>query len=213
MPEGDTLRKLSRALGPRLLGRQVRITRLRGAPTHARLPSGRVEAVEALGKHLLIRIAGTDGRGQVLRTHLGLWGGWHQYAPAESWRKPARQAWVVMEAAGAVFVCFNAQAVEVMRADGVRGQVLRARLGPDLLAEDTDIAPLPARAREILTADAPLTDVLLDQRVAAGIGNEYKSELLFLAGLSPHRTLGSVDDETLVSLFALARDLLLRNLG
>lgn len=48
--------------------------------------------------------------------------------------------------------------------------------------------------------------------MAAGIGNEYKSELLFLAGLSPHRTLGSVDDETLVSLFALARDLLLRNL-
>jgi endonuclease VIII len=100
-----------------------------------------------------------------------------------------------------------------MRADGVRGQALRARLGPDLLAEDTDVASLPVRAREILPADAPLTDALLDQRVAAGIGNEYKSELLFLAGLSPHRTLGSVDDETLVFLFALARDLLLRNLG
>jgi formamidopyrimidine-DNA glycosylase len=108
MPEGDTLHKLSRALEPRLLGRQMCITRLRGAPAHARLPSGRVEAVEALGKHLLIRIAGADGRGQLLRTHLGLWGGWHQYAPGEAWRKPARQAWVVLEADDAVFVCFTA---------------------------------------------------------------------------------------------------------
>jgi endonuclease VIII len=133
----------------------VRITRLRGAPARACLPCGRVEGVEALRKHLLIRIAGTEGRRQALRD----------------------------------------------------------RLGPDLLAEDTDVTSLPARARGVLPVDAPLTDVLLDQRVAAGIGNEYKSEPLFLAGLSPHRALGSVDDETLVSIFALACDLLLRNLG
>ncbi|WP_018953978.1 DNA-formamidopyrimidine glycosylase family protein [Thioalkalivibrio sulfidiphilus] len=213
MPEGDTLHKLAKALQLRLQGQTIRLTHLRGVPPRTPLPGGRVESVTAEGKHLLIRFADEEGVAQVLRTHLGLWGGWHQYAPGEAWRKPARQAWVVLQTDGAVFVCFNAREVEVMSATGVRRQGLMARLGPDLLGAEVDLAALPARAREILPGEAPLVDVLLDQRIASGIGNVYKSELLFLLGLAPLTPLEAVSDETLVAAYALARDLLSRNLG
>ncbi|MEJ2575377.1 MAG: zinc finger domain-containing protein, partial [Gammaproteobacteria bacterium] len=58
-----------------------------------------------------------------------------------------------------------------------------------------------------------LADVLLDQRIAAGIGNAYKSELLFLRRLAPDRTLGELDDEELRALFSLAGALIRANLG
>lgn len=213
MPEGDTLHKLARALQPRLQGQAIRLTRLRGVPPRTPLPAGRVESVTAEGKHLLIRFAGEEGGAQELRTHLGLWGGWHQYAPGEAWRKPARQTSVVLETDDAVFVCFNAREVEVMSAGGVSRRTLTARLGPDLLGADVDLAALPTRAREILPGEAPLVDVLLDQRIASGIGNVYKSELLFLRGLAPLTPLEAVSDESLVVAYALARELLSRNLG
>jgi endonuclease-8 len=213
MPEGDTLHKLARALQPRLQGQTIRLTRLRGVPPGAPLPAGRVESVTAEGKHLLIRFAGEEGGARVLRTHLGLWGGWHQYAKGEVWQKPARQASVVLETEDAVFVCFNVREVEVMSAAGVQRRALITRLGPDLLGADVDLTVLPARAREILPGGAPLVDVLLDQRIASGIGNVYKSELLFLQGIAPMTALEDVSDEGLMAAYALARDLLSRNLG
>ena len=69
------------------------------------------------------------------------------------------------------------------------------------------------RAREFLPGDAPLADVLLDQRVAAGIGNVYKSEVLFIEGRLPQTPQSAVGDADLHDAFALASNLLRRNLG
>jgi len=213
MPEGDTLHKLATALAPRLQGRHFRLTHLRGVPGDRPLSCGQVERVLAVGKNLLMHFTDDQGREQVLLTHLGLWGGWHQYAPGEPWRKPRRQASVVLETDEAVFICFNARQARVMPAAGVQAHDLYASLGPDLLADSVDVSSLPVRAREILPAETPLVDVLLDQRVASGIGNVYKSELLFLRALAPMTRLDALDDEALMELFTLARDLLSRNLG
>ena len=68
------------------------------------------------------------------------------------------------------------------------------------------------RARA-LPADSLMVDVLLDQRVAAGIGNAYKSELLFLGRISPAALLGDLDDPTLLALYARAAQLIRANLG
>ena len=56
-------------------------------------------------------------------------------------------------------------------------------LGPDLLGPDWD--PDEAVRRLSETPDRAVADALLDQRNLAGIGNLYKSELCFLAGLHP----------------------------
>ena len=42
---------------------------------------------------------------------------------------------------------------------------------------------------------------LMEQSQISGVGNIYKSELLFLAGIAPHRLMGSLDDEALEKLY------------
>ena len=165
--------------------------------------------MEALGKHLLIRF--DDGR--VLRSHLGMHGDWHRYGKGERWRKPQRQASIQLETEQAVYVCFNAREWQWLQAGGVGERTLEARLRHDLLAESFDVDAAIERARQLLEPDTPLVDVLLDQRIAAGIGNVYKSELLFLESCDPLRSLQHSGDETLRRLLLRARRLLQANLG
>ncbi len=83
----------------------------------------------------------------------------------------------------------------------------------DLTAGPVDTPAVARRARALLEPEAPLTDVLLDQRVACGIGNVYKSEVLFLRRHLPDSPLGTVDDEALGACYELASELLRSNLG
>lgn len=209
MPEGDTIHKIANYLRPRLAGR--RIDRLE---VSRRFGSGAVSgvtirAVHAQGKHLYFLL--DDDR--ALRTHLGMYGSWHRYAPDDPWKKPRQQASVILEADGNVYVCFNAKEVEWVRDSSVRDRLLATRLGPDLTAGDVDPKLVLARAREFLESDAPLADVLLDQRVACGVGNVYKSEVLFLRRHLPLTPQNALDDEALSACFSLASRLLGNNLG
>lgn len=208
MPEGDTIHKLAAALKPELEGQRVLALALRGEPS-ASSQCGRITAVEARGKHLLIRF--DDGR--VLRSHLGMYGDWHRYAKGERWRRPARQASIRLETEQALYVCFNAREWQWLRDDCIAARTLRSRLRHDLLGSDFDVHGVIARAREFLEPDTPLVDVLLDQRVAAGIGNVYKSELLFLEGADPRLPLSNADDAQLQRFYERARHLLQANLG
>ncbi|MCU0836200.1 MAG: Fpg/Nei family DNA glycosylase [Chromatiaceae bacterium] len=208
MPEGDTVHKLAIALAAELTGARVRVLRLRRLDGR-HLEGCRVLRVWSKGKHLYIEL----DRALVLRTHLGMYGSWHRYAPGEPWRRPERQAGVLIETDAAVFVCFNPKEVEALAAEGFARIDSERRLGPDLTRGVPDGVALVARARGLLAPDAWLADVLLDQRVASGIGNVYKCEVLFLRGQHPMRRLGETPDEELAELYALAGELLRRNLG
>jgi endonuclease-8 len=208
MPEGDTIFKLAAYLEPRLLGQRVERLELTSRPVPG-YSGRRVVAVHAHGKHLFI---GFDNQ-RLLRSHLGMWGSWHSYAHGETWRRPAQRASIRLDTAERVFVCFNAQQVEWMREDGVRRRELARHLGPDLLAPAPAFDDIVARANRFTTADAPIADVLLDQRIATGIGNVYKSETLFLAGLHPALPFGQVDDTLLGRLYRRAAGLLRANIG
>jgi endonuclease-8 len=81
-----------------------------------------------------------------------------------------------------------------------------ASLGPDVLADDFDPVVAAERAAGHLTRS--IADVLLDQRVAAGIGNIWKCESLFACGVDPRRAVSSLDAATLIALYAAARDLM-----
>jgi endonuclease-8 len=163
--------------------------------------------VFAHGKHLFIEF----DNALMLRSHLGMYGAWHRYGHGETWHRPARQAGVVLETRCEVYVCFNPKEVELLRTDGLRARDLGAHLGPDLIGATPEPTRLVARARELLEAETPLADVLLDQRIAAGIGNVYKSELLFLEGLAPTRRLSETSDAQLGSMYQRAAELLAAN--
>ena len=207
MPEGDTIHKLAAALAPHWVGQ---------APHRVELKTGdgtdlcgrRIRSVKARGKHLFVEFE----HGVTLRTHLGLYGSWHRYGRAEPWQKPRRQASVTLAIGDEVYICFNAKECEIIRTDGIRERTLQARLSVDLLEPQADLTAIPTRAREFGEPDAPMTDVLLDQRVACGIGNVYKSELLFLHRVHPLAPLVSVPDSALLALYRNAAVLLNRNL-
>lgn len=208
MPEGDTIFKIAAYLRRHLEGANLVGGRVTGYPEWE-LEGRRVTHVECQGKHLWLTLDDDHS----LRTHLGLWGTWHHYGRDESWRKPRARATVELRTRGSVFVCFNSRDVERVRTGGLRDRARRARLGPDLIQHDDRNADAIARARDLLAPEAPLIDVLLDQRVAAGIGNVYKSEVLFLEGESPFRPLGETPDAILDRLFATATRLLRANVG
>jgi endonuclease-8 len=201
VPEGDTIWRTAAALRARLAGRTV----LRAAPAGLERVTGRsVESVEANGKHLLIRFAAQPPRpALVLHSHMRMTGAWHLYAPGERWRKPAHRARAVLEVEGAVAVCFNAPVVELRPDDGAATR----HLGPDILADDFDPGDAVALART--DPDRPLGELLLDQRVCAGIGNIHKCNTLWRLRLDPWSPAGALDDDALRAVYSTARELML----
>jgi endonuclease-8 len=208
LPEGDTVHKLAAALRPDLRDRVLTEGRLRAYPG-LQLRGRRIADVRAWGKHLFIDFQD----GLTLRSHLGMYGSWRRYALGQPWDRPARRASLVLSTDALSLVCFDAAEVEAVTAGGLGERDWQGRLGPDLLGVDPGLSTLPTRARTLLDPSTWLVDVLLEQRIAAGIGNVYKSELLFLHRLAPDLSLAHVSDEDLVALYASARALLRANLG
>jgi endonuclease VIII len=207
MPEGDSVHTLALALSPDLTGQCLDAAWVRGQPW-PELVGRRVLAVTSLGKHLYIDL----DDGHRLRSHLGLYGSWHRYARQEPWMRPRRQASLALDVGERVYVCFNAREVELMRIQGFAARDSSNRLGPDLTREVCDPDRLWGRALELLPGDTPVVDLLLDQRVAAGIGNVYKSEVLFLTRCSPLLRLHDLSCADISALYRTAGGLLNENL-
>jgi endonuclease-8 len=212
MPEGDTIAQSARTLAGVLVGRAVTGFRspVPGVEGRARtlgVVGSSVAAVESRGKHLLIRFS----TGAVLRTHMRMTGSWHLYRMGSRWQKPARLARATVEAGDVVAVCFSAPEVEMLSAGEAARHAGLERLGPDLLDEEFDEAE--AFRRLLAAGDGQIADALLDQSIVAGIGNVYKSEMLFLERVSPFDAVTGLDDDTLRRLLLTARRLMRRNVG
>lgn len=212
MPEGDTIFRAARTLRAVLKGGTItafEAPRLVGTVPR---PGDVVSDVEARGKHLLIHVEGRDGRPDLsVRTHLRMTGTWHTYRPGERWQKPRRQARLVLETPEAVAVCFNAPVVEVLPTERVDRHPELARLGPDLARSDADLDGAAARLGR-LDPDTEIGVALLDQRVACGVGNVYKSEALHACRIHPFATVGAIDRSTRRELIGTASRQLRANL-
>ncbi len=205
MPEGDTLYQAARLLAP-LVGSAVENVSGSSRAAHqwaGRLARQSVESVESRGKHLLVHYTGDLS----LRTHLGMTGQWHLYRREEPWRKTAGKARVVVATADHSAVCFAAPDVSIGPSPMIEDEI--AHLGPDLLARQFD--PGTAADRAMASPAASAADLLLDQRVMAGIGNVYKSEVLFLERVHPRAVPGDLDRAAIEGLAARARRLLWAN--
>lgn len=212
MPEGDTIFRAARTLHRALAGKIVtRFESVFPALTrvHEDTPiTGRtVELVTARGKHLLIRLSGD----LTLRTHMRMNGSWHIYRPGEAWQRSRRDMRIVLATSDFVAVGFSIPVAEWLRTSAAgRHEELR-KLGPDLLADDFDAAEAERRLRE--RGDTPIADALLNQRVMAGIGNVYKSEVLFACRVDPFALVRTLSDEQLSCLIATARKFLRANVS
>jgi endonuclease-8 len=210
VPEGDTVWNTARALhraldGQVLTGTDLRVPRLATVD----LTGWRVVESACRGKHLLLRLAeGGSDRRMTLHSHLRMDGAWRVFRPGQAWRgAPAHTIRAVLRAAPATAVGFHLHDLALVpTADE---PALVGHLGPDLLGPDWD--PDEAARRLATHPDIAIAEALLDQTNLAGIGNLYKSEVLFLRGVSPWTPVRDVPD--LPGMAALAHRLLTANAG
>ena len=213
MPEGDTIFRSAATLHRWLHGRRITGARSRGgAVAVGALVGATVTGAEARGKHLLIRFETNDGPLLVLRSHMRMTGSWHVYATGAPWQRPERQATLVLEAGARTAVGFNIPVVELTTERDVSRVPAIASLGPDVLVDPFDLLEARRRAKGS-DPGRPIGDLLLDQRVVAGIGNIYRCESLFLCGLHPRTPIQALDAAAFDRLVLEASRLMRANIG
>lgn len=210
MPEGDTIFRAARTMHRVLAGHVV--TRFETAYAHldrvdvdTPMAGRTIERCESAGKHHLIVFSGD----LILRTHMRMNGSWHLYRPGERWWRGPQSMRVRIDTAEWVAVAFNVPVAEFVTAKDLATTDPVAKLGPDLLGREFDRDE--AVRRIVASAHQPIAQSLLDQRLVAGIGNVYKSEVLFMGGVNPFTPAGAVPSPVLERLLDLARGLLKDN--
>ncbi|MCV7401361.1 Fpg/Nei family DNA glycosylase [Mycobacterium fragae] len=182
MPEGHTLHRLARLHQRRYAGAPVSVSSPQGRfAAAAAAVDGRVlKRASAWGKHLFHHYAG----GPTVHVHLGLYGTFTEWVRPPDVAMPPPVGQVRMRMIGAQYgtdlrgptvceVLDDAQVADVV-----------SRLGPDPLRRDADPAWPWAR---ITKSRRPIGALLMDQTVIAGVGNVYRSELLFRHRIDPYR--------------------------
>jgi endonuclease VIII len=186
MPEGDSLHRAAQRLQV-LVGQELAVEtphpRAAVKQLAPALDGRRLEAVNAVGKNLLLQFEG----GIVLRSHLRMKGRWRVLpCDAEIFGMP----WLVLRGEQHVGVMSGGSVLELDRG-------IADRLGPDILATPPQFDAMVAGLRAV-EQSREVGDALLDQRLVAGIGNMWKAEALWAAQVSPWRALGDVSDEELL---------------
>jgi endonuclease VIII len=202
MPEGDALHRAARNLQV-LVGEKLDVEtphpRARLTGVAERLDGRTLLKVEAVGKNLILRFED----GLVLRSHLRMKGRW-QVLPRNGDSARRGMPWLVLRGAESEAVLWHGPVLELDES--------RVRsLGPDILADPPQIEAMVARFRNA----GPRTSIgeaLLDQRIVAGIGNMWRAEALWRAGISPWRTLGDLSDDELRTVLTEASQLMRRSL-
>lgn len=222
MPEGDSVWRAAAMLHKALAGQTLVSSDFR-VPRFAtlNLAGWTVSEVVPRGKHLLMRLLGpaedsaeagsaaedSSRRTLTIHSHLKMEGSWQVYAPGGRWRKPGHTARCVLRTATADVVGFSLGILEVIPTPDEARVV--GHLGPELLGPDWDAEE--AVRRLLAAPDTPVGIALLDQRILAGLGNIYRCEACFLAGVHPAAPVSAVPD--LAAMLADAKVLLEANLG
>jgi endonuclease-8 len=190
MPEGDTIFRAAQSLNKAFAGRVVTgfetvLAKLASVNDDAPLIGRTVERVEARGKWCLMFFSGD----LILLTHMLMSGSWHIYRTGERWQAPRSAMRVVITCGNVQAVGFNIPVAEFHTARSLERSAQVPKLGVDMLggaySVDAGVKALDDYARS--HPQAEIGNVLLDQRVIAGLGNVYKSEVAFAAGVHPFR--------------------------
>jgi endonuclease-8 len=206
VPEGDTIHHAAARIRA-VLETRVPEEILTPHPRHSfdrwpeRLARRAVRSVDAHGKHLFLRFDG----GLTVHSHLRMTGAWGVYREGERWRRAKHRAWLVLRCGGWEVVEFDGPVLELVSDGRTRFDPRLAALGPDVLGQSFDAGAFLLRLRED-DPQRPIGDALLNQRTVAGIGNVWKSECCFAAGIDPWRALADVRDQEALALVGFARE-------
>lgn len=210
MPEGDTIFRSARALGRALMGKPVTDFRstyplLTRFHDDTPLIGQTVECVESRGKWLLIRFS----CGATLATHMLMSGSWHIYRPGERWQKPHDHMRIYLANNEYVAVGFSVPVAKMLRAQELERALRIPSTSIDVLSENFDAGEVARRMS--MDAREEIGNVLMNQRVIAGVGNVFKSEICFVTETNPFCKVAELDAERISLIVAAARKLLKAN--
>ncbi|MBD3785504.1 MAG: bifunctional DNA-formamidopyrimidine glycosylase/DNA-(apurinic or apyrimidinic site) lyase [Sphingomonadales bacterium] len=218
MPELPEVETVRRGLVPAMEGRLIARAQANRPDLRWPLPEGMAERltgarVVQLRRRSKYILADLD-RGESLLIHLGMsgrmlvsgvmLGGFHLDHPA-----PQKHDHVVLEMEGGARVTFNDArrfgAMDLVRTDREAAHWLLSGLGPEPFGNDFHEDYLTERLKGRAT---PIKAALLDQRIVAGLGNIYVSEVLFRAGIDPRRQAGRIAAKRIAGLVPIIREVL-----
>lgn len=210
MPEGDTIYRAARTIDRALGGLTItafesQLSQLAVVDRRAAIAGRTVIGASARGKHLLIALSGD----LALRTHMRMHGSWHIYRPGERWRAPRRDARIVITTAEWIAIAFSVSDAEFLTTEDLERHARLNALGPDLLAGDLDLHEARRRLRHAPARH--IAEALLRQQTIAGLGNVYKSEVLFLCGVDPFAPVNALTDAALDCLLTRGQALIRLN--
>ena len=176
MPEGPTIHRVARDHRKWIGGERLSVCSPQGRfANDATLIDGRkLVRLDALGKHLFYHFTGK----LVLHVHLGLYG---RFRRSDNPPPEPRGAVRVRMTGKRYTIDLNGpNQCEVIDEKDVAAII--ARLGADPLRNDAD----PEKAwQRISRSKAPIGQLVMDQSILAGVGNIYRTELLWLVRVHP----------------------------
>jgi endonuclease-8 len=201
LPEGNSIHRFAREHTRDFGGRPVHVSSPHGHfAREARRLDGRVfQRAEARGKHLFHHWEGE----RIVHVHLGMFGWFYRRGLTDRVPKPTVR--MRLSTPKVTWDLIGPPTLELVTA-AERDRIL-ARLGPDPLGPGSGAG---AFARALAGHRKLIGDALLDQRVAAGVGNIYRAEALFLAGIHPLRPASRIAAEDAGRVWKILRDLMRR---
>lgn len=197
MPEGHVIHRIAREQRKHFLQQPLAVSSPQGrfSKEARRLNGKQLIGIDAYGKHLLYRWQG----GATLHVHLGLYGKFRTHEVPLPEPRGAVRLRIVGETHG--FDLNGPNRCVLISAE--EEEKLLSRLGADPLRKDAD----PAKSFErIQRSRAAIGTLLLDQSLFAGVGNIFRSEVLYVLGIHPDRPGNSIETEQLQTMWELFQD-------
>ena len=200
MPEGHTIHRLARDHHRWLAGQALTTSSPQGrfADGAAFLDGLRFVRAFAHGKHLFYAF-GDQGEPVHVHIHLGLYGRFRMWRDVD--REPTPNVRLRMQSKERVLDLSGPSCCELLDGQGV--QKVQDRLGPDPLRHE--FGPQDC-VRSFARRSASIAAVLMDQSAIAGVGNIYRSELLFFHGIDPDVPARELGEDTVEALWHTAAE-------
>jgi endonuclease-8 len=196
LPEGHTVHRTANDFNRLFAGEEILVDSPQGRfSSDAKLISARkLVAAKAIGKQLFLRF----DNDLTLRIHLGIYGKWQFYQQSE-FKPVVGEVRARFKSSRAIAELRGPTVCEVI--DDFQVTQVENRLGPDPLNADPRGDQLKKFIARVQKSKTSIGQLLMNQEVISGVGNVYRAELLFRAGLEPHTPGCNITEQRLEALW------------